>query len=1078
MFVFRKNIFLPGLLFFSTLIFSQTYNFKNYNTEQGLAQSQVLSIYQDHNGYMWFGTNGGGATKFDGSRFKTVSADDGLADNIIFSIIENQKQELLFGTSKGLSVFNGLGFVNYNEKQGLKNTLIYKLINSENKTLIGTQEGVFVYEDNKISSFNSDTVLNKSSVYTIYVDKHKNVWFGTLQNGLIYYNARSKTTRQFKTTDGLNSDRIFSISQKANGDMLIGTEYGLNKINQQFRITKASEIPGNDNIAFNCIVSKGKNDFYLGTSSEGIKYFDFSINKVKANYNGLNGLTFNPIQCIFKDREENLWIGTNGSGVFKYFNNKFVVYNKVNGFSENYVNSVNVDSYNNIWVGLKKNGLVKISANTLKKYVFDLKHPNDLPDNDINAILPLDNGKLLFGTSDGLCFFENEKIRTIGDESFRHKYILSLFEDTDKQVWIGTTEGVYKLNGNKIEEEGLLNKYKKDGRQFSIFYITEDKQKRKWICTETGLILLDAGKTILFNSENKFISSLIVCAVIDSKNNMWIGTEEGLYFYDNSTFKKIDKTFGLGSVFINFLQIDKKENLIIGTNNGIDILNINSFYNKNTSLKHLGKDDGLISLESNYNASAKDTSGRILIGTINGLEIYDPKSDIANRNEAQINITDIKLFFGQENIFKYAKGADSVTALPKNLVLSFSKNNITFQFVGISLMAPEKVLYQYKLEGLDNDWTPPNNKTEASYPSLPPGKYTFMVKAMNNDGLWNKKPATYSFEILPPWYNTWWFYLLCVLIIVTGVICYNYIKTRKLVADKQKLEREVNERTKELREEKEKVEIINKEVSEQKSELEHTNREITDSIKYAKNIQVALLPSLIETEKAFDNCFILYLPKDIVSGDFFWFSQNQTTKYIAAADCTGHGVPGAFMSIVGNTLLNEIVEQKKIAAPGDILLELHKGVKIALNQSNQDSQRRDGMDIALCAIKKGSNTIEYSGANRPLWIYRKNNNYELEIIKPNKFPIGGLELEENRTYSNHTVEVFKDDYLYFFSDGYADQFGGPRGKKFMLSSMQKLLFENLHLSMPEQKQKIKDAFDAWKNNLEQVDDVCVIGIKI
>jgi serine phosphatase RsbU (regulator of sigma subunit) len=220
------------------------------------------------------------------------------------------------------------------------------------------------------------------------------------------------------------------------------------------------------------------------------------------------------------------------------------------------------------------------------------------------------------------------------------------------------------------------------------------------------------------------------------------------------------------------------------------------------------------------------------------------------------------------------------------------------------------------------------------------------------------------------------------------------------------------------------------------------------------------------------------MPKDIVSGDFYWFAKNGDTRFIAAVDCTGHGVPGAFMSIVGNTLLNEIVNEKKITSPSDILLELHKGVKIALNQNTQEFERRDGMDITLCAFNNNSNQIQYAGANRPLWIYRKNKGYQLDIIKATKYPIGGLELEENRTYQNHIIQVDEGDCLYLFSDGYADQFGGPKGKKFMITNLQKLLLENVENPIEIQKQNLTNAFNSWKGDAEQIDDVLVIGIKI
>jgi serine phosphatase RsbU (regulator of sigma subunit) len=353
-----------------------------------------------------------------------------------------------------------------------------------------------------------------------------------------------------------------------------------------------------------------------------------------------------------------------------------------------------------------------------------------------------------------------------------------------------------------------------------------------------------------------------------------------------------------------------------------------------------------------------------------------------------------------------------------------------------------------------------------------------MVKAMNNDGVWNIEPVTFTFEILPPWYKTWWFYTICVIVLGAGIWCYNYYKTKKLIADKQNLEKEVTLRTKELREEKEKVEVINKEVISQKTIIEHKNVEITDSIKYAKNIQEALLPSLSDIDQAYKNVFILYMPKDIVSGDFYWFARRNGMKYLAAVDCTGHGVPGAFMSIVGNTLLNEIVNDKQIVDPGDILLELHKGVKEALNQSNQEFERRDGMDIALCAFEENGNVLHYSGANRPLWIFRKSNPAHPEIIKPTKYPIGGVEFEEHRVYQSHTIQVEPGDSVYMFSDGYADQFGGPKGKKFMLANLQRTIESIIHLSISEQKQRLYNAFVEWKKDNEQVDDVLVIGLRV
>jgi ligand-binding sensor domain-containing protein/serine phosphatase RsbU (regulator of sigma subunit) len=1055
-------------------VFTQTYNFRNYNIEKGLPQSQVLAIFQDHNGFMWFGTNSGGAGKYDGNKFTTISDNDGLINNVVFSITENQKHEIIFGTSKGISVYNGFSYKNYNEKNGLTNSWVFKLVNDGDKVWIGTQEGVYILQNEKLRRFSFDKILDKAAIFSIFIDSKKRIWFGTINNGAICYNPSDNSFSYFDKTKGLKQNLIFTFEESPNGDILLGTVEGVYKIDAKNELYGFDEIPRQYNIGFRSL-SNNKNEQWFGTASDGLYRLS---NNVISNFNLTNGLTFNSGMCLYTDRESNTWVGTDGSGAYKFLGDQFTSYTKQNGFPENYVNAVTQDLNGNIWVALRNSGITKIEKGQIKNFKFSVKSPTTIPDNDIICILTTKDNKVFFGTRLGLCVEENDQFKTITDNHFNDKYILSLFEDSKNNIWIGTTVGLFKYYKGIITEVKPVNDLKQSGIEFLILSVVEDKNGAIWIGTENGLIKYDGINITLFNEKNNFISSRISSAIMDNKQNLWFGSQEGLFNYDYNTFTKISQKNGLSSNNIWFVQSDNKNRLIIGLNTGLDVLNLNSFYRKKIDIQHFGKDDGLLSLENNYNASFKGKDGKILIGTIDGLEIYDPNFDRKNIIEPLTKINNVKLFFGQEDIFKYSRSIDSALLLPKNLILPFNKNHVTFQFIGVSLTAPEKVMYQYKLEGLDKDWTPPTSKTEATYSSLPPGTYKFMIKAMNNDGLWNKEAVTFEFVISPPWYNTWWFYTICIVALIGGIWLYNFMHTKKLIADKQKLERTVDERTHELREEKEKVEIINKEVIEQKTVIEHHNMEIMDSIKYAKNIQEALLPSLSEIHNLFKHCFVLYMPKDIVSGDFYWFAQNGNTRFIAAVDCTGHGVPGAFMSIVGNTLLNEIVNEKKITLPGDILLELHKGVKIALNQNAKEFERRDGMDITLCAFNSNTNELQYAGANRPLWIYRKNRGYELEIIKATKFPIGGLELEENRVYQNHIINVNEGDCLYLFSDGYADQFGGPKGKKFMLTNLQKTLLHNVEKPMEIQKENLTAAFLDWKQDAEQIDDVLVIGIKI
>ncbi len=1073
----RYYITILTIVFSVTKTFSQTYNFRNYNTEHGLSQSQVLSLFQDSKGYMWLGTNTGGVSKFDGRTFTTFNTSKGLINDVVFSISESKSNELYFATAKGVSKFNGFKFENLNEKNGLNNTFVFRVLCDDDIVWAATQQGVYTIKDNKAVLFNLNEELNQSAVTRIFKDSKGNIWFGTFENGVFQYNKKQGTIKHFTIKDGLTNNSIYSFGERKNGDILIGTQYGLSSIDSNNKVHIEDEIPSNNNITITSILHDKDDVFYFGTQAEGVFRFNFTKRITEVAFNLKNGLTKNSIEALYRDRENNLWIGTDGSGAYKYYNNKFIYYTKSNGLPESYVNVSVEDVNNNLWIALRSNGLIKLNKSGMESFTFNVKNKNTIPDNNIQAILPLKEGSVLFGTQDGLCKYSNGKFSTYDIDNFRHQYIISLYQSKNGVIWIGTNNGLYTFANDKIEEVKEVNNLFKNGNLFLVFFITEDKLGTIWIGTENGVVEFKNKKAQIFNSSNGFINSVINNGITDSKGNLWFGTEEGLYFYDHQNFSKIGSEYGLSNSYINFV-LQHKQKIYIGTNNGIDIINVNDHYYNKKRVRHLGKDDGLLNLESNYNSASVDSKGRLLIGTISGLEIYDPNEDMPNYKEAVLNISEIKLFYGLEDISSYCKSLDPVTLLPNNLVLPHSKNNLTFKFTGISLIAPEKVKYKFKLEGLDDEWAPEDSKNEVTYSSIPPGTYTLMVKACNNEGLWNKNASTFVFTVNPPWYNTWWFYTLSSILLISSVIAYNYIKTNKLKKDKEKLEGLVNERTRELREEKEKVEVINKEVIQQKAEIENKNIEITDSIKYAKNIQEALLPSLVATEKSFTDSFILYLPKDIVSGDFFWHSKHNDIHYIAAADCTGHGVPGAFMSIVGNNLLHEIINQRNISKPGDILLELHKGVKIALNQNNKESERRDGMDIALCAIDLKQNRIEYAGANRPLWLFRKDKGYEIEIIKPTKHPIGGLELEDKRVYENHEISYETGDTFYIFSDGFADQFGGPKGKKFMLSNMQNLIKENIDRSMKDQKANIANAFKLWKDNLEQVDDVLLIGIRL
>ena len=299
---------------------------------------------------------------------------------------------------------------------------------------------------------------------------------------------------------------------------------------------------------------------------------------------------------------------------------------------------------------------------------------------------------------------------------------------------------------------------------------------------------------------------------------------------------------------------------------------------------------------------------------------------------------------------------------------------------------------------------------------------------------------------------------------------------------RQNLESKVKERTKELEAEKEKVTFQKK--------------EITDSIRYAKRIQTAILPPHQLLNENFSNYFILDKPRDIVSGDFYWLTKKNDKVFIAAADCTGHGVPGAFMSMLGIAFLNEIVNKSNTSKANEILNHLRDNVINSLNQSGRNEETKDGMDIALCIIDKKNGVVEYAGANNPMYIFRKSNeihseeqqsegnyqlqqsnDYQLRIQKADRMPVG-VHAFSNISFKNSIIPIQKGDTIYIFTDGYVDQFGGEHDKKFKSRPFKKLLFEIQELDMSRQEETLLKMHEDWMGEKEQIDDILIIGVKI
>ncbi len=298
---------------------------------------------------------------------------------------------------------------------------------------------------------------------------------------------------------------------------------------------------------------------------------------------------------------------------------------------------------------------------------------------------------------------------------------------------------------------------------------------------------------------------------------------------------------------------------------------------------------------------------------------------------------------------------------------------------------------------------------------------------------------------------------------------YALIKMREDLRENERvLEAKVIERTEEVVRQKEEIEL-------QSRKLEILYNHVTDSIRYAKRLQDAILPAPATINRVLPDSFILFKPKDIVSGDFYWMFEKEEHILVAAIDCTGHGVPGAFMSIVGNNMLNQIVKERPLLKAGEMLDELNALAGKTINQHSEETAVRDGMDLTLCIINPKTRVMNMAGANNPMYLFRNN---QLTEIKVDKMSIGYLDEGAPKRFTNHEIQLEAGDTVYIFSDGYADQFGGPKGKKFMVGQFRTFLTQIHTLPMHEQKRTMDATIEQWRGNLEQVDDILVMAFRI
>jgi len=748
----KSGILLVFILFLAFhSIRAQHYNFINYSTESGLAQSQIRCIAQDKNGYLWLGTLAG-LTKYDGKKFLNYSLKNGLIDNQIFSLTIDRRIGLWIGTFGGINYFDGEKFKSFLFKESMAENVVNAMSQEANGNLWLATDGAGVcrFNGKSFEYFTTGNGLADDYVRAICIDDKGLVWFGT-KNGLCFYDG--KTFRRIDTTiaQPKNVSHIFMDRHKR----LWVSTFGQGVYCYDGKSFKNyNESNGLINDWVRSAIEDSQGNIWFATRF-GLSRFD---GRSFTRFTEAEGLPVDNTNVVFEDKERNIWIGSDGKGLCKFLGEMFTYLTTNNGLSSNIVLSIVEDREQDLWFSTFK-GITKKAGSQMIKYSTE----EGLNNNTVWASLRDKDDNLWFCTSEGVSRFDGKRFHNYGpDDGLGAKIVYSVCQDHEGNLWFGTTQGVSVFDGKHFKN--YINGTDNIGK--NVMGIVQDKHNRLWFATKNGLYKYDGGRFTKYSTNDGLNHDDLLSLAVDEDNNLWIGSRGGISYYNGNAFSKIEIDDVLSSNTISFLVFDKEGSLWIGTNGGIFVLDAKEYiHSKKTKFRHYTIFDGLPGMECNQNAAFRDHLGNVWMGTTEGVIKYDPSirdfhSDVS---EPITHISGVRLFLKDTNWLRLTKQIDSSTLLPKNLKVNYQTSHFTFDYIGIKLSNPSSVRYKYMLEGFDDNWSSVTDVTFATYSNLPSGKYTFKVIAGDVMGNWNKKPATFSFEILPPFWTKWWFILLCIL---------------------------------------------------------------------------------------------------------------------------------------------------------------------------------------------------------------------------------------------------------------------------------------------------------------------------
>ncbi|HMB41453.1 MAG TPA: two-component regulator propeller domain-containing protein [Balneolaceae bacterium] len=758
----RFFISLIFLISLADVVFAQYLPFRSYSIELGLSESVAHTMVQDEKGFIWVGT-GYGLNRFDGQRFKQYYEEDGLANNRVNSLHQDSKGRIWVGTDTGISIF-------------------------ENDTL---------FTPDYLNRF------SRYSITAIFIDSNGNAWIGTDGNGIWKANE-DETVESIDEKYGLPVERVRAIDEAVDGSVWLGSREGLAKISPdgevdffasrfgapELRIrdldaetperiwiatrtglvlfyegefTVYGEESGLNDQRIQSVTVEGESRIWLGTES-GVSLFD---GENFQNYTRNDGLPASIIYDTLKDREGNIWLGTLGGGISMYVGDYFKSFDIDNGLTNNVITGFGEDSDRNIWMATYGGGVLKYNGTE-----FDVFTSSDgLADNKVYSIKEDRDGRIWIGSSGGLNIYEDGKLRLFDGIDYPLESVRKVFEDEEKdEFWIATyNDGVFRYS-----EEGYIRYHAGNGLlNNTVMDVKKSENGDIWLATYGGVSIFDGDSFRHITIADGIPSNGVIHIYKDNINRTWLSTFNGVAILEEERIIRLPESEN--SEIISYFTIqDRDGRYYVGTNQGLYKVDPESLVNSTDPITRLksfrlyNKNQGLISNELNAGGSLLASDGSIWLGSVEGVSQFFPE-----------NVRHSSIPPGIE--FEEIMASGNMLHSTQHVVLDDDQNFLQFSFKGLSFEAPDQVIYEYRMRGLEQGWQLTRD-SQIRYPSLSPGEYEFQVRAYNADGVPSAELSEFSFEILYPFYLRWWFLMLVSLLLMAfGFFLYRYFGIRKQV---------------------------------------------------------------------------------------------------------------------------------------------------------------------------------------------------------------------------------------------------------------------------------------------------------